>query len=971
MENKSLLDQWKAKKQKQNLDGNKIGKAPEGAVIPLSRSQQRLWFLQQLHPNSHVYNYAEIYTFTGALVKSALLESIRSIFSENAILRTYYTLENGEPRQQVNSDAALKISQYDLTNLEPGQKEEKKEEVFKKDTNTHFDLTQAPLVRVSLMKLSDQEHILLVTMHHILTDKWSMGIFRAQLAKKYLQAINGEIQNENLEIQYTDYAYWQKENGFQQSQVDYWMEKLSGPIPELHLPVDRYPTVHHSFNGNSHTQNFSKNHSQDILKLAKELEVTPYVFFLTAYYILLHKYSGQQDILVGSPISNRNEPILENMIGFFDETIVLRSKMDSSLTFKQLVATVKENTMKAFSNKDVPFDLLVKRLKPERSLGRNPFFRSMFIYHAVPETPSFGDDLKLTHSFFDNKVSKFDLTLYIANEDDVLSTSFEYSTDLFDTQTIERFQGHLNVLLEKITKAPDTAISELTILTPWEKELFFPKPLSSIGIFNAYKGIHDVILENAETKSHETAVAFGEKSITYGELGKSAEKVARDLLKITEGEKGIIGLCADRSIDMIVGLLGILKAGCAYLPIDPTYPKQRIHFMLTDAGANVVLAQESLKPILSEFKGPLVPLDVENHKGDGGSDKVKFPVTERNDLAYIIYTSGSTGKPKGVPISHGKIIGSTEGRLEFYPQNPKTFLLMSSIAFDSSKAGIFWTLCSGGKLVVAEKHLEQDMEKVGATLITHQVTHTLMLPSLYGLLLDHLSPRQLQSLKTVIVAGESCLPSVCKSHFEKLPGVSLYNEYGPTETTVWCIAHKIEPEDVNGNIPIGKAVAKSRILLLDDNLNHVPFGAIGEIYIGGPGLALSYLNRPELSSKAYIDHPFEKGSKLYKTGDLGRYTGQGNILFLGRADQQIKIRGHRIELDEIERVIDESGHVKKVVLAIEENNEGVPFDDKVSDSSNLWAYLTNHLAERDINDLLKYIEALDEKEKQYLLSQIP
>ncbi|MEM9363761.1 MAG: amino acid adenylation domain-containing protein [Bacteroidota bacterium] len=965
----SLLKEWKLKNKGESPE-KAISKAPENAVFPLSRSQQRLWFLQQLHPNSSVYNYAEIYTFSGPISKQDLVKGLQAVFQENDILKTKYLLEEGMVVQLVDENSVLEIKEYDFSGYDENTQNQKKEDVFARDTRTAFDLTKAPLVRMSVLKISKSTHILLVTMHHILTDKWSMGLFREQLAKKYSQSIKGEILNEKSDIQYTDYAYWQKENGIRTDMIAYWMEKLSGTIPELDLPVDHPSTIHHTFNGDSHIQHFSEELSKKMLSLAKELEVTPYVFFLSAFYVLLYKYSGQEDILVGSPISNRNEPILQKMIGFFDETIVLRSEISPSMSFREFVREVNKTAMEAFSNKEAPFDLLVKKLSPDRVLGRNPFFRSMFIYHSVPETPSFGNDVELTHSFYDNKVSKFDLTLYVAEENGLLYASFEYATDLFEKRTIERIQEHLKILLEKIVDDPNQHISNLDTTTEWEKDFFFSDNSRQSGPYDGFNGIHDIIFKNSIEHGEAIAVSFGDEGITYHELKNKAEAIARRILKHTKGNKQIVGLCANRSVDMIVGLMAILKAGCAYMPIDPEYPKERIHFMLEDSETKVIVTQEVLKPVFKSYTEKIVVLNEEECQSAEEASNFDFPSVDRNDLAYVIYTSGSTGKPKGVPISHGNIIGSTQGRLEFYDENPSVFLLMSSIAFDSSKAGIFWTLCTGGKLLVSEKHLEQDIDKIGNIIEKQGISHTLMLPSLYGLLLEHVDVSQLRSLKTVIVAGEACLPSIARKHFETLSEANLYNEYGPTEGTVWCIAHKVQMEDVTSNIPIGKAVADSQVFLLDKNLKPVPYGASGEIYLGGPGLALKYLNNPSLTKEAYIESPFEENAMLYRTGDLGKFDKHGNILFLGRADQQVKIRGYRIELDEIERTINESGLLKRGVVTVENSNLEVGLDDLLMDPQKLSLYLENNLGEDEIEELLNSIANLKEDEKEFLLNQI-
>ncbi len=440
------------------------------------------------------------------------------------------------------------------------------------------------------------------------------------------------------------------------------------------------------------------------------------------------------------------------------------------------------------------------------------------------------------------------------------------------------------------------------------------------------------------------------------------------------GMAGILHSTAivDRSVEMIVGLVAILKAGCAYLPIDPEYPSQRIAFMLEDSRVPLVLTQKEQLSNFEDFKGIKLLLEnedesVENFKG--------FPEVDKADLAYVIYTSGSTGKPKGVPITHGNIINSTEGRLTFYPENPTAFLLMSSVAFDSSKAGIFWTLCTGGTLVISEKRLEQDIDKLSEVIERNSVSHTLMLPSLYKMLLEYADLSKIQSLTTVMVAGEACPISLCELHFKKLPNVSLYNEYGPTEATVWCIAHQIRKENLGDVVPIGKSVAGAEVYLLNENHDLVPIGAIGEIYIGGPGLAGSYLNRPELTDLAYINHPFEQGDekKLYKTGDLGRYFKDGSIEFLGRADQQVKIRGFRIELDEIKKVVTQHSMIESAVVIIKAPSEAIDVDvdvAKLTDSNEITSYIDKFLSDKEAEELIDYVQSLKEEEKTYWLGQI-
>ncbi len=416
------------------------------------------------------------------------------------------------------------------------------------------------------------------------------------------------------------------------------------------------------------------------------------------------------------------------------------------------------------------------------------------------------------------------------------------------------------------------------------------------------KGIHSIIEDQVRKNREKPAVSFKDESITYGQLNDRAEIIASKILEHTSNRNEIVGLCLQRSVEMIVGILAILKSGCAYLPLDPEYPQERIKFMLNDTGAQLVVTNDHLFELFDEL--PVKKITTNPSSEEGQDNILKWPEVNNTDLAYVIYTSGSTGKPKGVPISHDNILHSTLGRLSFYDEQPTSFLLLSSIAFDSSKAGIFWTLCTGGKLVISEERLEQDLDRVGEIIASQDVSHTLMLPSLYNMILQHAKVEFLTSLKIVIVAGEACSSQIAKLHFETLPKAKLYNEYGPTEATVWCIAHQIQLEDVSGVIPIGRAVAGAEIILLDPQKNQVPYGAVGEIYIGGPGLAGNYLNRPELTDEAYLEIPISSSAnKLYKTGDLAKLNARGNIEFLGRADHQVKIRGHRIELDEIKNAV--------------------------------------------------------------------
>ncbi|WP_034045167.1 non-ribosomal peptide synthetase [Wocania ichthyoenteri] len=919
----SILDRWKKKSKKAN-DSFEIVKAPDNnGFYNLSKSQKRLWFLQQLYPKNTFYNLSQCYKFEGNINIEILKKSLILIFEKHEILKSYYPTKKGKSVLKFNNSYTLNIKEKDFSNYLENEAESKSKTFIDKQANFNFNLASGPLIKASVLKITQNKYVLFITLHHIISDQWSMNILKQELANNYRALINNlQIKTDLNSISFKDYAYWQNQKQTYESQKIYWKNKLAGEIPFLNLPTDFTRPISPSFKGKTHTINFSKSISTDILDVAKKLEITPFTLFLSAYYILLQKFSNQEDILIGSPVSNRDIESLESVFGLFIDTVVFRTLVKKSLSIAQFIKEVNAMSMKALSNKDIPFDTLVKELNIQRSLAVNPLFQVMFVYASKPELPSFGNNLKLVNSFeYSPNVSKFDLTLFITENKGELSSTFEYATDLFEEETINRFQQHLKHILEYIVYHSNKTIDSIPALIEADEKLLVLNNVAHKNVFKGFESIHSIIEDVALKCPNNLAVTFGDNSISYKKLNEKSNRIAQEVLKKSTKNE-VVGLCIERSLDMIIGMLGILKAGCAYLPIDPEYPNQRINFILNDAKVNIIISQSSLSTLFEEIDINSILID-EIDKSQS-NDIIQLPLVKETDLAYIIYTSGTTGKPKGVPITHKNIINSTASRLDFYNENPSAFLLMSSISFDSSKAGVFWTLCTGGNLVISEKRIEQDIEKIANIVQQHNVSHTLMLPSLYNIILENVETKKLESLTTAIVAGEACSKSVCNIHFKTLPNVSLYNEYGPTEASVWCIAHKIETADLNKiQIPIGKPVANAQVYLLDDNKNKVPFGTSGEIYIGGYGLSKGYLNRPELTNKVFIENPFNIKEKLYKTGDLAKYRNDGAIEFLGRLDQQIKIRGYRVELDDIESTINKSDLVEQSVVIVKQD-EGKP-----------------------------------------------
>ncbi len=958
----SLLDQWKKKNEARQTPMSSILQAPADADIPLSHGQKQLWFLQQLYPDNPFYNYCEAYVFHGKLNTEHFEKALGHVLDTHDILKSiYFTNENGRVLQKVKQSLDLNLTFYDLSAMSEDNQMCEIDKLALSDASTNFSLTDGPLYKFSLIKCSEDTHYFFVTFNHLVTDKWSMMVFRNDLATYYNQLKNDlPFSSLRPEIQYADYSFHQSKLPIKTEQLDFWKKELKSNNPYMPLPFDFERPNNPSFKGNLHVSEYSEELSKDILSVAKKMQSTPYMVILAAYYILLHKLSSNTSIAVGSPVANRNERELENLMGFFNDTIVLQTEVNPEESFSGFISKVKKTSLAAFENKDIPFGILVKELKPERKLNLNPFFQVMFIYHKVPDKPSFGDDLHIEHKPSEVGVAKFDLTLYIAEEGEKLSSTIEYAFDLFKEDTIIQFQEQLKLILLQLIEDQEIKISDIKgiqpAVTPNEKnETEIPVTSEEVSIDPHINGIHSIIENIAAQLPNDTALTFKNESITYKELIERSNAIAQKILEKTKDENQIVGLCIDRSLEMVIGLLGILQAGCAYLPIDPEYPKKRIRFMISDAKVNYILSESKHISLFEDTDSEILLWeDCKDFVADHA-----LPTVNNEDLAYVIYTSGSTGKPKGVPIRHKNIITSTLGRFNFYENQPSAFLLLSSIAFDSSKAGLFWSLCSGANLVISEKRLEQDIEELSKIIKAHKVSHTLMLPTLYNLILSLGDKSNLETLNTVIVAGEACPVSTVQKHFERLPQTRLYNEYGPTEATVWCIAHLITPEDAKTSIPIGKAVANAQIYLLDERLNPVRKGETGQIYIGGPGLSNTYMNRPDLTEEAYIKNPFSENStsKLYKTGDLGRYREDDNLEFLGRVDQQVKIRGHRIEIDEIERVLISNDNVKEAVVLIEDSNTSADEVEIRSASKKLVAYLTTHQETDSTSDILSFVQS--------------
>ncbi len=896
-----------------------IPRRSEASDLALSNAQQRLWFLEEFTVDTVAYVFCNRVDLKGEINLSALRNAYQTIVDRHEIFRTSYQQQDGVPSQLIHRNIAIDIPLIDLHDLPENEKKIKLQDVVDRESKKPFDMTVAPLMRMCVVKMSGQHHVVLQTIHHIVYDGWSLAVMYNELKSLYEAYLEGrENPLADLDIQYADYASWLRaklETAETQEKLAFWKQTLAGDLPKLDLPADKPRPASQSYNGALHRINLSTGITSSLKTFAAKNECTVYMVLLATFKVLLHRYTGEIDIIVGTPVANRNYHQIEKLIGFFVNSLVLRTSLQDDPHVIELLSRVRETASKAFSNQEAPFDKVVDELNIERDISHNPIFQVMFAFQNTPDLPNKIGAANLELEILDNGTSVFDITLNLHDSAEGIYGYIEYCTDLFEAQTIERMAEHYQILLQSIIRNPGSRVSELQLMTQGERHQILNTWNDTHVNSPPVHYIHQLIEEQASLIPDAKAVCHEDKQLTYAELNEQANQLARYLRTLGVDADQIVGICMERSIEMFVGILAILKAGGAYLPLDPSYPGDRLSFMLEDTAADILVTKQSLVDELPKHSATLVCLDSDwNEIAQQEKSNLNAPVSP-DDLVYIIYTSGSTGKPKGVMVTHRNLIHSTAARIAYYQEKMQRFLLLSSFAFDSSVAGIFWTLCEGGELHLPKQGVEQDIQQVAALLQKVQATHMLSLPSIYGLLLGIAEDRQLDSLNTIIVAGEACPPELSMQHSTVLPQAGLFNEYGPTEATVWSTVYRLEENDKHQSIPIGRPIPNVKVYILDENLQPVPVGVVGEIYIAGAGITRGYLNREEMTAEKFIKSPFGASEEqLYRSGDLAKYMPDGNILFCGRTDHQVKIRGYRIELGEIESALCAHECIKDVVV---------------------------------------------------------
>jgi len=912
----------------ENLQLPSVQALPQEGKIPLSFAQQRLWFLHQLDPESVEYNVDTALRFTGPLNIQAFEQTFIEIIRRHASLRTTFPVVDGQPLQSIAPVLPFSLARVDLSTVAKEQRESTVQQLAREEAQRPFDLACGPLFRATLLHLAENEHVLLLTMHHIISDRWSMEIFFWELGTLYTAfSAHQPSPLPDLSIQYADLAIWQRQRLQGEAldqQLAYWRQQLADAPRLLELPTDRPrpPTQAHR---GAHQHTFFPNPlTRALHELSRREGATLFMTLLAAFQILLARYTGQDDIVVGSPTANRTRVETEELIGFFVNMLVLRTNLSGDPTFRELLQRVREVALGAYARQELPFEKLVEELRPERTLNHSPLFQVVFHLRNVPQKLVNLPHLQMEVLRYESGTAQFDLTLALRETPDGLEVEVEYNTDLFDAATITRMVGHYQTLLEGLVTNPDASIATLPLLTPAERQQLLVEWNTTQRGYPDKQCVHQLFEAQVERTPEAVAVVYEEQQLTYRELERRANQLAHYLQRLGIGPDVLVGLCVERSLEMAVGILGILKAGGAYVPLDPTYPQERLAFMLQDTDAPVLLTQRRLLERFPQHSARVICLDTDWPSiAQASQDNPGSPVAA-DTLAYVMYTSGSTGQPKGVAVLHRGILRLVCD-VEYVQLGPEErFLQLAPPAFDASTFEL-WGALLHGSCCVLFPGVKPTPQELGRVLHTNQISILWLTASLFNLIIDE-APEILFGIRQLLVGGEALSVPHVQRALACLPQTQIINGYGPTESTTFTCAYPIprSPDIVLPSIPIGRPITNTNVYIFDPSLQPVPVGVPGELYIGGAGLARGYLNRPELTAEKFIPHPFntEPGVRLYRTGDRARYLPDGNIEFLGRLDHQVKLRGFRIELGEIESVLQQHPAIRDTVVVLREDTPG-------------------------------------------------
>ena len=918
--------------------------------LPLSFAQQRLWFLEQLEPGQANYNIPASVRIRGKADKSALIRAIRQLSERHESLRTVFTVEDGRAYQRILKDISIPIEKIRLSELPSEQRLPKAIQLIRNEARTPFDLSQGPLMRVKLIELGNEDHILLMNMHHIISDGWSVGIIIRDLIELYrAQTQNRPAHLPPLTVQYADYAWWQRElmSGIRlQNELRYWEEQFKDVPALLELPYDRPRPPVQSFKGKRLSFELNDTLSDSLFKLAGKLETTPFTLLLAAFELLLHRYSGQKTVLVGTPVANRNHREIENVVGFFVNTLVIRADFRDDLSFIDFLKQIKHRSNEAFAHQELPFEKIVDSLHIERNLSHNPLFQVMFAYQPPLMEKMDMAGLRFEPVDIDAGVAKFDLTVSMAEQSGKLAGVWEFNSDLWDDSTIKQMIRHFIRLLESITANPSISVSRYPLMDAEETKRII-EGFNHIPETDYPRGamLHELFERQVERTPDNTALVYKGREMTYRQLNEQANRLAHYLIKKGVKSEEFVGIAVNRSFDLIIAIYGILKAGAAYVPLDPTYPRERLSYMAKDSGLNFIITREEYSRLFSDFSAQLILTDKQQSEINGQPTGNPDLSLSDNNLCYVIYTSGSTGWPKGVQVQHNTVVILAYNYIkQFELDESKRLIQYFSYSFDGSVGDFFMAFFSGASLYLTAKDELLPDSGLIELMRNNKITNAILPPSL----LSVLPAEQLPDLTILASGGDVCTPELVRKWASDTR--RYYNAYGPTETTVcatWYLTNDLPPEAVH--VPIGKPIPHYRIYILDKHLNPLPIGVAGEMFIAGKGVTRGYLNRPDLTAEKFLPDPYspQAGARMYASGDLCRYLPDGTIEFLGRIDHQVKIRGFRIEPGEIEAALLDHPAV----------NEAVVLAKGPAGNKQLVAYLVNEtkatLAVADLREFLK------------------
>ncbi len=926
--------------------------------LPLSFAQQRLWFLDQLESGTSLYNIPSAFYLRGTLNVPALEQTLNEILRRHEALRTSFLTVEGQAVQVIAPNLTLKMPVINLQELPQTKREAEVLQLVTHEAQRPFDLTQAPLLRATLLQLGEEEYVVMFTMHHIISDGWSMGILIQEVVALYEGFSKGlPSPLSELPIQYADFAVWQRQwlqKEVLESQLAYWRSQLGGTVPVLQLPTDRPRPKVQTFQGATKSFSLSALFTEALKALSRKEDVTLFMTLLASFQTLLYRYSGQEDILVGSAIANRNRKEIEPLIGFFVNTLVLRTHLGGNPSFRELLGRVREVTLGAYAHQDLPFEYLIENLHPERNLSYNPLFQVMFILQNASRSELKLPGLTLSPLKVEKRTAKFDLSLSIEDTESGLIGVFEYNTDLFDSATINRMVEHFCTLLSGIVAHPNSCLKDLPLLTEAERQQLLVEWNNTQIDYSQKQCIHELFENQVERSPDAIAVIFEDQQLTYRELNTKANQLAHHLQTLGVGPEVLVGICVERSLEMVIAILGILKTGGAYVPIDPEYPQERLAYMLEDSKVKVLLTQEKFLTQIAYNQIKTICLD--NDWQEIGKKEISnlasFVVLE--NIAYVIYTSGSTGKPKGAMNTHQGVYNRLLWMQSAYKLNEADRVLQKTpFSFDVSVWEFFWPLLNGASLVIAKPGGHRDRSYLIDLLCKEQITTLHFVPSMLQAFLDGEGVEKCTSLKRVICSGEELSLDLQTRFFQRL-NCELHNLYGPTEAAIDVTFWQCQKHSPWQTVPIGQPISNIQIYILDSHLQPVPVGIPGELHIGGAGLARGYWNRPELTAEKFIPNPFanQPNQHLYKTGDLVRYLPDGNIEYLSRIDHQVKIRGFRIEVGEIEAVLNQHPDVQTNIIVVREDEPNlkrlvayiVPNSDTEITTTDLQSYLKEKVA---------------------------